>query len=1335
MNSKFSLLLFIIISIPLIAQNDIKVISSDRNSIVIEYTPIYADSTTIKIDNQNYIKYELLYGTVPEAEQWGGPLLQVRSLNIGVPSETGNTLQVISSTYKIVQGSLAPRPRLKKNGKLSFFSYEVGKNYSLPSAENDIIKFGRYGLMRSIPVQSVIVSPMEYNAAQRTIKLYTKIRFRVTFSGSQSIAGKPAEDLIKGAMVNFNVAKYWSKQSSSGSSLKKTTSVTGSVLSSGTWYRFEAPTEGIYKITKTMLASYGIDPATVDPRTIKIYNNGGKVLSESITDTRPTDLVENAILVVGQDDGKFDDSDYILFYGRGNSFWDYDTASGTFKRYFHPYSNQNYYWITSGGSTGKRMSEQTSLSSQSPYVQTYTQAFAQWEQDEINIGKSGREYYGDNFSQTTTSRTYTTKLNGRLDAYPVNYRFRCINASPDYCGMEVDESSTLISYQNMQGYCPGCVDPTGAYLNGISSSFSASYAGTLSDNRSVLKFTFTPAASASRGYLDYFEILYKQQLAAVSDNLLFFSKDTTSVIRYNVTGFSSSNIKIFNVTDYSNARLLTGTVNGTEYDFQASEKAGKVSRYFGVGNDVFLTPTNPAQMENSNLRGTVTGAKFLIITHKNFETAAKSLAAYKESSAPEKITTTVVDIDKIYNEFSCGMTDPTAMRDFIKYAYDNWQTTPSYVLFFGKGTYDAKDVDAVHNDYVPAYETQESLNQITSLTTDDYFVEVSGNDDVIDIPYGRITVESPGDASTIVNKIIQYETQSDKGLWQNLITLVADDGWHGTDGWEGTEHTAPSEYLANYIIPTSYDLNKVYLAAYNTVLTSDGRRIPDAGTAIVNAINNGTLIMNFIGHGSPDLWADEHVFVQSTTIPQLKNSNYLFLIAATCDFGYWDQPSYQSSAEEMVLQSNAGCIAAFTSTRLAYSYDNHQLDNELFKDLLLSTRDSSNLPVTLGQAVFQAKQVYSDDNARKYGLLGDPTLRLKIPQYSATIDTINGQVPTSSATVQIKALSTTKVSGEIRKTDNSLWSDFNGNGILTMFDSQRSYDLVNLDNYSIILPGGIIFRGNISVTNGKFSTGFTVPKDISYENKNGKVVLYFYNSSLDGLGYTTNIIVGGTDTTAVNNKIGPDIKIYFDDTTTTNPKLVNPTSSLIVKLYDGNGLNTTGTGIGHKLQGILNGDNNNPIDFTNYFTSDVNSSGKSGVVNYKLSGLDPGTYSLKVTAWDVFNNSSNETITFDVINTNGLVISDVYNYPDPFASNTMFTFQQNLASPINVKIKVYTVAGRQIREIERYGITSKFVKVDWDGRDQNGDLIANGTYLYKVIVHSVDGKYNQSALGKLAKIH
>jgi hypothetical protein len=301
---------------------------------------------------------------------------------------------------------------------------------------------------------------------------------------------------------------------------------------------------------------------------------------------------------------------------------------------------------------------------------------------------------------------------------------------------------------------------------------------------------------------------------------------------------------------------------------------------------------------------------------------------------------------------------------------------------------------------------------------------------------------------------------------------------------------------------------------------------------------------------------------------------------------------------------------------LAEAINNETLVDLFFSNLLRSNKDSASIPVTIGQAVLETKRGLYDDNSKKYEILGDPTISLIMPRYSAVIDSIDGQNPADTA-VQIKALSKASINGEIRKSDNSIWQNFNGTGVLTVYDSKREIIVPAISNsLQISQQGGLIFRGNISVTDGKFTSSFTVPKDISYEDKNGKVIIYFYDNNSDGLGYTTNIIVGGTDSTAVNNKVGPDISIFIDDTTSQIISLIIPNSTLIVKLQDDNGLNTTGTGIGHKLEGILNGDINNPIDFTNYFTGDLNAGGKSGVIKYQFNNLDPGDYTLKVTAWD-----------------------------------------------------------------------------------------------------------------------
>lgn len=506
------------------------------------------------------------------------PAVPVRLISVGVPSEFGNTIQVISSSYSEMRGKIIPLPAPVNDKGIYNSRYEISENYYSQKPDENLVTFGDYGLTRGVPTQSIVISPVKFYASQNKIVLYTKIIFKINFSPVQTFSSKAASDLLDGALVNYRVAKYWTVKNGG---LKK--AVSNSVLATGKWIRFEAPAEGIYKITKSMLTSFGIDANTIDPRTIKIYNNGGKVLPEDPSLPRPEDLQENAIIVTGESDGRFDDNDYILFYGRGNNFWDYDKQSKTIKRYFHPYSDKNYYWITAGGSNGKRIQNQASLNVASPYVQTQTKAFANWEEDKKNIGGTGREYFGDSYTQTSPSVTYTNKLDGRLDAVPITYKFRFADASSENIGLQLTENNTQIYSAFLSGY--GSSD----LYHGTVYSYNATYSGILPENRSVLKFTMTPGTQTSTGYLDYFEIYYERNLTAAGDNLTFFSKDTSSIIEYRLSGFTSSNIMTFNVTDYSNVKLISNPVvlSGGNFYFQSNESAGSVSKYFAEGSDNF----------------------------------------------------------------------------------------------------------------------------------------------------------------------------------------------------------------------------------------------------------------------------------------------------------------------------------------------------------------------------------------------------------------------------------------------------------------------------------------------------------------------------------------------------------------------------------------------------------------------------------------------------------------------------------------------------------------------------------------------------------------------------
>lgn len=1323
MKSKILVVLFLALAIFVNAQSDFRILNSTNSSLIVEFSPRIIDSSFISINGVKYLNLEIADGILANQNSFGSPKIESRIFSVGVPSEVGNTIQVISSEYSDIQARVIPIGRISKSEYQSgVLIREENDSYLKPNQGEELIEFSEFGFVRGLPVQQIKVNPIQFNPILNQTRFYKKVIFQIRFNPNQSQQSIIQNEFLEGVVINYSVAKNWIHQRNN---LQKV-NVTNSVLSTGKWVRFEAPQEGIYKITRSMLSNYGIDASTVNPKTIKIYNNGGKVLPERITHPRSQDLVENAITIVGEEDGKFDDNDYLLFYAKGINFWDYDLIDGKFQRAYNPYSSVNYYWITSGGGDGKRIQNKIGLNDPSAQAISSTSAFQFWDEDKINIGKSGRFFVGDEFSEGMKTRTYTSKVDGIINSQPKRYRYRFVNNSTSSVPFRVEENGVAIINKNISGY--GSYE----YSYGVVDSGTVTFNGEIPNDRSLLKFSYTATTSSSFGYLDFFEIFYERELKVFDDAITFFSKKQNSVNEYRLYNFSNSDIHVFDVTDYSNVRKISNPTKhtGGEFWFQASESSTNPSKYIAITPAQYLTPKNGVEISNQNLRGISNGAEYIIITHKNFLEQAERLKRYRESENIVPLSTVVVDIDHIFNEFSCGAKDVSAIRDFISYAYQNWTVQPEYVLLFGDGDYDYKNIEGHNKNFVIPYQTENSFDEIDSYCTDDFFARIVGVDSFVDIAIGRLNINSNSEAKLVIDKIIDYETNTDRGAWRNRITLVADDGKTSKQD-DGSKHTGQSEDLSR-LIPNSYDLKKIYLAAYPTVITGLGRRKPEVNRAIVDAVNEGTLILNFIGHGSPDLWTHEQVFVRSVSIPQFVNKNYFFLTAATCDFGYYDKPTALSATEELVIKEKSGAIGVFTSSRPVYSDPNKWLNESFFNSMLKSTRDTLNLPIRLGKAYFFTKKNFSQPNDQKFHLFADPALRLQMPQYFSSIDSINGNE--TNVDIQLKALGKVQIKGNVKQSDNSNWNSFNGEGVLTVFDSERSVPLPEFGNYYMTEQGGIIFKGRVSVVNGKFSTEFVVPKDISYENKNGKVVFYFYNSEVDGIGFTNKIVVGGTDTTSTNDSKGPVIEIFFDDLDYANASIIKPNSNLLVKLSDETGLNTTGTGLGHKLTGILNEDENNPIDFSNYFTGDLDAGGKSGLINYRFPGLEKGDYKLQVKAWDVFNNPSSEFTFFKVVDGEGLEIEEVYNYPNPFTDATVFTFQHSINQPVDVRISIYTIAGRMIQQIERNSINERFVKIDWDGRDRDGDKVANGTYLYKVRVKSINGDLTKSVLGKLAVI-
>jgi hypothetical protein len=405
------------------------------------------------------------------------------------------------------------------------------------------------------------------------------------------------------------------------------------------------------------------------------------------------------------------------------------------------------------------------------------------------------------------------------------------------------------------------------------------------------------------------------------------------------------------------------------------------------------------------------------------------------------------------------------------------------------------------------------------------------------------------------------------------------------------------------------------------------------------------------------------------------------------------------------------------------------LNQNLFGSLFLPKLDGT--PLSLGEVMFRVKQNYYNDNDAKFHLIGDPAVILNIPYNLSEIDTINGEMPSVTNVVNLKALNKVKLSGFIRGKDNIIKSNYNGRINVTVYDASKQERIVEGNGrFNFEIEGGIIYSGTCSIRNGKFETEFYVPKDISYEDRNGKISMYFDDGSTDGYGYNSNFNIAGSETSVTEDIDGPVINLYLNDRNFRSGDLVAESPLLIVDLFDESGINTTGLGVGHRFEAFLD-NRNNGIALSSYYQGQIDSY-KEGTAEYQLDKLSNGNHKVSVKVFDVFNNPSSKEISFKVENKQTLSLMEVMNYPNPFSKSTKFTFQQNQDDAVDVSIKIYTVAGRLIKVLNEYGITSRFVQIPWDGRDEDGDELANGVYLYKVILKTFDGRMTEESFGKLS---
>ncbi|HFE52750.1 MAG TPA: type IX secretion system sortase PorU, partial [Bacteroidetes bacterium] len=822
------------------------------------------------------------------------------------------------------------------------------------------------------------------------------------------------------------------------------------------------------------------------------------------------------------------------------------------------------------------------------------------------------------------------------------------------------------------------------------------------DGTNTLTIEYAGQSDVSESYLDWYELEYGRRLQA-RDNLLTFTlPPSPGGLRARLTGFTSQDVRLFDITRFYDVReIVEFSRQGNAIvfgDTTTGEIWGK--SYLALSSDGFLKVEKIVKDKPSDLRTRPRQADMIIIAHDDFENQAMQLKSLHENSSEEPLKTEVVLISDVFDEFSWGLLDPTAIRDFLRFAYEHWGQ-PRYVLLMGDGDYDYKNlISSLDQNWIPPYETTETDEQ-SNRTTDDWFTYVSGNDDLMDMAIGRLPVRSPEQAQAVVDKLISYVTHPEYGVWKNTLTMVADDEL--VRGGVGNEviHTTDAEYVAENYFPKLFDVQKVYLMEYPAVLTAAyaGVTKPKATEALLDRINRGTLILNFVGHGAPRLWTHERVLLASRDFELIQNGRRQALwIAATCDFGRFDDPREQSLSEDLVNAEGRGAIGVVSSARLAFANLNTSFNRRFLKHLF-EDYGATGLTTPAGAAVMLAKlDAGSSTNDQKYNLLGDPALRIAAPRLRVTVSDFE---PDS-----IKALSRMTVRGFVARPDGQPLTDPGGKVLVTVFDSKklRTYVTAAGTRVQYYLPGNAVFRGVAKVEGGQFVSQFIVPKDITYGGQLGRIEAYYWSDDQDGNGFVEGIPVGGTNTKLIDTR-GPSIRALVDGRELRPGDPLPLGEELVVQIADSvSGINLTGD-IGHKITIAFDSENASPVDVTDRFQY-FEGSYVAGQLRYPVSGLEPGPHTLRIKAWDNSNNSSTLVMEVEVVTAGELAIRDALNYPNPFSKETQFTFM--LTRDATVNVQVFTLAGRKVYETGPIACARGYTALPWDGLDDEGDELANG---------------------------
>ena len=1109
-------------------------------------------------------------------------------------------------------------------------------------------------------------------------------------------------------------------------------------FNTGKWGKIAISKQGIYQITGAQLKALGF-PLPIASTQLQLFNYNLSQLTEKVTATVSTTLTENAIQVFDGGDNQIDEKDYVLFYAEGSVGWKQD-APRFAPTHYKSASNDSVFYFISIGPNGKRMSTMDKLNAAAQIVDQYEE---RWliEVDSISILNSGKLLLGPAMGAGLGKQaklSYPININGLVLSSPLKIVSRYVATTyqnPAYFNFSINDNAIKTT---AVAPISGLLYDETANIAVDSFTYSINSITNLA-NPASLNISFQSDNAAASGWIDYIELSAKRKLGFWGNNSFGF-KNVSSIVKGNLLQYQIQNgdasTEVWEVTNPASPRKIS-TEFSTNGLISFLHQVDTLHDFFAVKQQGYEVPSLLGPMTNQNLVG-MNVPDYLIVAAPNYLNAAKKLQNYH--TTVNGLKTELVNVNEIFNEFSGGQPSPIAIRNFVKYllnkAATNKVAAPRYLLLFGIANFNSRNYNSASQ--IPVFESAASTGVLTSYPSDDFYSIQADNDDInnftqikkLAIAIGRLPVRNIAEADTVVEKIINYQKNLNGGTWKNKITWVADDGDYNL-------HLEDAEVISTHLQQKNsrWNQKKIYLDLFAATKNIAGNTYPLVNSEIVQTVNEGTLILNYTGHGNFARLAEEAVISQ-TDVLQWNNATKLpLMITASCDFAPYDQPQLSPFGFDALMKNSKGVIGLVAASRLVFAYSNKQINDHFIQQLLVP--DSLGNFLTIGEALQRAKiQAWSADedrmNAFKFSLLGDPAMRLSLPKYEIGIISLNQKRFSGKDTLLAGNKYTLK--GAVNN-KGVLQDNFNGLLDFVLYDAiTNKKTLANASSSkvtTVAMQENILFKGKVTVTKGNFTVDFLLPKEVSLQ-KNLKIQMAAYNELADAMSIYDSIIALDAGGILMNDNKGPELKIFLNDSNFKNGGWAAARSNLILYLTDSAGIQTSGNALGHDMVLVIDNDYKNAIVLNNYFLSDLDTYQKGNLI-YALPLLAEGAHSIMIKVWDLLGNSTTKTLDFVVPTSEILNFKNLYNYPNPFQNFTQFSFEHNKpGTSLEITLSIYDGRGNLLFTKPLNGTyKANRVVANWDGAGMGSAQIQSGVYYYRLSIN--DGTGTKFLTSKLVK--